>query len=160
MPKTIRKETVKVEAISKKFANKFSSGSLLLGDKWTSVAKKLDIDVFEKGSTYELEIETNDKGYDTVVKNLTIPSAEPAEEAVPSTPLPAKKAVTKNPVAASTNAPAANMDAKERRITDLAILKSIIEGMGGEELNRAEYKQRVTDRFVDMLDVYETGRSH
>ncbi len=43
-------ETITIEAVSNKFSNKYSSGSVKVGDKWMQVAKNIDIDAFQKGS--------------------------------------------------------------------------------------------------------------
>jgi hypothetical protein len=51
---------------------KFNSGALLLdNDTWLNVSKDVDINSFQKDNTYAVDIETNDKGYKTVVKNNT-----------------------------------------------------------------------------------------
>lgn len=60
-------ETITVEAVTTKFANKYNSGSVKVGDKWLQVAKNVDINAFQKGTTIDVETKTNDKGYTSIV---------------------------------------------------------------------------------------------
>lgn len=64
-------ETIIVEAVSDKFKNKYSSGSVKVGDKWMQVSSKLDINSFQKGSQIDVETKTNDKGYTSIVALAT-----------------------------------------------------------------------------------------
>ncbi len=59
-------EVITVEAVSDKFKNKYSSGSVKVGDKWMQVSSKLDINAFQKGSQIAVETRTNDKGYTSI----------------------------------------------------------------------------------------------
>jgi len=85
-----------VNATAKPPFNKFQSGSLLVsektgmelgvkpnfkGDFWVTVSKNLGMRTFQKDNTYKVDIETNDKGYKSVVKNHTIEDNEPASTA-------------------------------------------------------------------------------
>ena len=63
--------------------DKFNSGGICVDGKWLNTAKKLDINSFESGKTYEVVIETNDKGYKTVTKNIT--AELNASEPIPAT---------------------------------------------------------------------------
>ncbi len=59
-------EVITVAAVSDKFKNKYSSGSVKVGDKWMQVSSKLDINAFQKGSQIAVETRTNDKGYTSI----------------------------------------------------------------------------------------------
>lgn len=60
-----------------KFRPDLYSGTLLIGPKkYLNVAKKVDIKSFEAGNTYAVDIETNDAGYKTAVKNKTFEEVE------------------------------------------------------------------------------------
>lgn len=61
-------ELITVEAVTTKFANKYNSGSVKVGDKWLQVAKNIDISMFQKDSQVNVETKTNDKGYTSIVK--------------------------------------------------------------------------------------------
>jgi len=50
----------------------FNSGSILTNNGWINVAKNVDINTFEKGNTYAVDIEINEQGYQTIVKNKTV----------------------------------------------------------------------------------------
>jgi len=54
---------------------KFNSGSILTSNGWINVAKNVDINTFEKGNTYTVDIEINEQGYQTIVKNKTVDEA-------------------------------------------------------------------------------------
>lgn len=60
-------ETIVIEAVSNKFANKYNSGSVLAGGKWMQVSSKLDLADFKKDSQVTVETKTNDKGYTSIV---------------------------------------------------------------------------------------------
>ncbi len=60
-------EMITVEAVSNKFANKFSSGSVLAGGKWMQVAKDIDLSIFQKDTQVAVELKTNAKGYTSIV---------------------------------------------------------------------------------------------
>jgi len=60
-------ETIVIEAVSDKFKNKFSAGSILSGGKWMQVSSHLSIEDFKKGSQVTVETKTNDKGYTSIV---------------------------------------------------------------------------------------------
>ena len=78
-------ETLTIEAVSAKFANKYSSGSILAGGKWMQVASKLDLKDFQKGSSVVVETKTNDKGYTSIVglvKESNTETVETVEKAI------------------------------------------------------------------------------
>ncbi len=88
--KTVEARTVKIEAVtSKSKFPKFNLGAILVDGKWINVARRdgLDMNMFEKLSTMDLDIETNEKGYETVVgvNKLSTASKVPAA-VVTSTP--------------------------------------------------------------------------
>lgn len=60
-------ETIVVEAVSSKFKNKYNSGSVLAGGKWMQVSSKIDLNLFQKDSSIDVETKTNDKGYTSIV---------------------------------------------------------------------------------------------
>ncbi len=59
-------ETLVIEAVSAKFANKYNSGSVKAGGKWYQVSSKLDISDFRKDAQVTVETKTNDKGYTSI----------------------------------------------------------------------------------------------
>lgn len=61
-------EVITVEAVSNKPKfPKFNSGAVLVEGKWINVSSKLDISMFKKDNQVTVDIETNDKGYKTIV---------------------------------------------------------------------------------------------
>ncbi len=61
----------------------FKSGGLKTAEGWLSVAKTVPISQFHRGETYSLKIETNEKGYKTVVG---IADELPTTSPIPSIP--------------------------------------------------------------------------
>lgn len=60
-------EVIVIEAVSDKFKNKYSAGSIKAGGKWMQVSSKLNLSDFQKDSQVTVETKTNDKGYTSVV---------------------------------------------------------------------------------------------
>ncbi len=60
-------QTIVVEAVSDKFKNKYSSGSVLAGGKWLQVSSKVPLNLFQKDSQISVDTVTNDKGYTSIV---------------------------------------------------------------------------------------------
>lgn len=71
---------ITVEAVSDKYANKFSSGSVKTDGKWLQVAKNVDISLFKSDTQIDVETKTNDKGYTSIVGVGTIETAPVAEK--------------------------------------------------------------------------------
>lgn len=73
----ITAQTITIEAVNAKPKfPKFSSGSVLANGEWLSVSKSLDISKFQKQTTVNVDIETNDRGYKSIVGINTM-STEP-----------------------------------------------------------------------------------
>lgn len=70
MSNTTQLELLTVKAInSKPKYPKFSNGSILTdADVWLNLSKTVKPEEFQKGSSYSVDIETNDKGYKTIVR--------------------------------------------------------------------------------------------
>lgn len=73
-------EVIVVEAVSDKFKNKYSSGSVLAGGKWLQVSSKLSLADFKKDSQVTVETKTNDKGYVSIVSLIKEDVKEPVEQ--------------------------------------------------------------------------------
>lgn len=83
-------EVITVEAVSDKYKNKYSAGSVKANGKWMQVSSKLDLGLFQKDTQLNVETKTNDKGYTSIVgivPTATIEAAQVAEK-----PKRAKKA--------------------------------------------------------------------
>ncbi len=76
-------ETLVIEAVSDKFKNKYSAGSVLAGGKWMQVSSKLNLADFRKDSRVTVETKTNDKGYTSIVALLDDVQARKVKEAAP-----------------------------------------------------------------------------
>ena len=62
-------ETIVVEAVTNKYANKFSNGSVLAGGKWLQVAKNVDLELFKKDT--EIAVETYSPRYPALRRHYT-----------------------------------------------------------------------------------------
>ncbi len=114
-------ETLVIEAVSSKFANKYNSGSVKAGGKWYQVSSKLDISDFQRDSQVTVEVKVNDKGYPSIVA-LTRPEAKQAvEEAITASQTEAKTKTSKK-VAAE---PKSYEDAKGRKILVQGITQAV-----------------------------------
>ena len=157
---TLRKETVKIEAVSRKPKYpKFNSGSVLIGEKWFNVAKGVSIDSFEKDNHYEVEIETNDKGYETVVGNLTIPfetkTVQAVERKESKTASPSLDAIKRWDVKKTIS----DWELYERGIGEHGLMNAVVSAFPGEALNAKEYEDAIRERFKTVLKVFEEERS-
>lgn len=77
---TIIKEIIKVDGVNPKASEKFkTAGGLKVGEKWINVAMGIDMGVFERDGSYEVEISVNDKGYKTITKVLNLGLDEKVE---------------------------------------------------------------------------------
>ncbi len=85
-------ETLVIEAVSDKFKNKYSAGSVLAGGKWMQVSSKLNLSDFRKDSEVTVETKTNDKGYTSIVALLGAPARAEAPKAVRKPVEPAQEA--------------------------------------------------------------------
>ena len=67
---TVTERSIEVAFVNTKSKYpKFSSGSLKLADEtWLTVSKDVDVHVFKKGQIYKVEIETNEQGYESVIR--------------------------------------------------------------------------------------------
>lgn len=185
---SIRVERVTIEGVNTKvlpkFA-KFNSGGILVDGKWLNVAKKADIREFQKGETVNVEILTNERGYDSIVGIVkqTGKAVEREEEAttpvvppVPSLPktsvapkadpngvspvAPAKKRVNENGSDGMTKQDWADKDA---RISVDAIHKSTLESPTLANLiigkNQVEAFQTVRDFLKFNLDLNQQAKN-
>lgn len=76
-----------VEAVNNKpLYPKFNSGAVKIGEKWINVAKKVPIAQISKGETYTAEIETNAKGYQTIMNIDGLSAAKKSKSAIPELP--------------------------------------------------------------------------
>ena len=133
----IEARTVKIEAVtSKSKFPKFNSGALLIGDKWINVARKVDIRQFEKGSTVNLDIETNEKGYESVVGVTGL----------------APKATTA-PVAHYTETGV--NDAKSNRILRQGAIQAAVQALAMSGLTTEELAKQARILATDMIDFVE-----
>lgn len=65
---SVRTENVLVEAVNAKSKfPKFNDGAILAGGNWINVKKGMGLSKFTKGETVAVMIETNDKGYETII---------------------------------------------------------------------------------------------
>ncbi len=88
-------ETMIIEAVSNKFANKYNAGSVKAGGKWYQVSSKLDISDFQKDSQVTVETKTNDKGYTSIVGLVKEPANKVVEEAITASQTEAKTKTAK-----------------------------------------------------------------
>ncbi len=95
-------ETMIIEAVSNKFANKYNAGSVKANGKWYQVSSKLDISDFKKDSRVTVETKTNDKGYTSIVALGQLATPEVVEEVIENSKVEAKtktaKRVSKEPI--------------------------------------------------------------
>jgi len=108
-------ETITIEAVSTKFANKYNSGSVMAGGKWMQVSSKLNMDDFQKDSQVTVETKTNDKGYTSIVGLVNASAKEEVEQAISTARTEAKTKTSKRAV--KDDAPKVSYDdAKSRKI--------------------------------------------
>lgn len=125
-------ETITVEAVTTKFANKYNSGSVKVGDKWLQVAKNVDINAFQKGASIDVETKTNDKGYTSIVALAGIAGSglDALIEKEVASARKAKKAVKPVEEVTQTAAPkfdyAANEANKNRRILIQGLVQACV----------------------------------
>ncbi len=152
--------------------NKFHSCGLKTENGWLNVAKAVPASLFTKGETYKLDIETNAKGYKTVVGIAGEKAVAPKKvnSAIPSIP---KTAVEDTP-APGGEAPVAKAgDDKGLKVSDLrisssssrdksietqAVLKSVLESpayaqlvVGKRESESFEIGSRMFKHFLDAF---------
>ncbi len=83
-------QLVTIEAVSDKFKNKYSNGSVKANGVWMQVSSKVPLSLFTRDTQMNVETKTNDKGYTSIVGVAdSLPTAEGAEK-----PKRAKKETT------------------------------------------------------------------
>lgn len=112
-------EIITIEAVSDKFKNKYSSGSVKAGGKWMQVASKLDIELFQKDSQMEVETKTNDKGYISIVDVTKQAKAKLAE-------LPPKAVSEPGPVTDVVSVKSYD-DNRNRRILVQGVVQAVVQ---------------------------------
>lgn len=112
-------EIIVIEAVSDKFKNKYSSGSVLAGGKWMQVSSKLDIKDFAKDTEICVETKTNDKGYTSIVG--IVPREKLKEGAVEIKSTDTKKNEKEG------NSKVSYEDAKSRKILVQGVTQAVIQ---------------------------------
>jgi len=150
--------------------SKYNSGGLKTADGWLNVAKKVPIAQFAKNETYKLEIETNEKGYRTVVgvagdkvveKKAKSPIPSIPKTAVEDTPAPGGVA----PVAKagddkgfkakdSEKMTKADWGAKDKSIETQAVLKSVLESPAYAQLVVGKKEAEAFDIGARMFEFF------
>ncbi len=118
-------ETLVIEAISKKFANKYNSGSVMAGGKWFQVSSKLDIDDFKKDTKVTVETKTNDKGYTSIVGLVKDSASEAVEEVIEKSQVEAKTKTAKKAEKEEVSTGRSYDDAKSRKILVQGITQAV-----------------------------------
>ena len=119
-------EMITVEAVTTKFANKFSSGSVLSNGKWLQVAKSVDIGNFQKDSQINVELKTNEKGYTSIVGLAgAMPPIDSPKKAVETAKKEIKKALDKSASSSVSSNGALSYENKDRRILVQGIVQSV-----------------------------------
>ncbi|HWY36736.1 MAG TPA: hypothetical protein VNX68_18975 [Nitrosopumilaceae archaeon] len=141
---SVTKDTIVVDGINTKTKYpKFNSGSLKLASgEWLNVSNDVDINFFMKGETYEVEIETNDKGYQTLVKVLG--TGESTVKTTPST-----KAAPKQRDFDSVT------DAKSIRILRQGVVQAVVQSpaLAGMQFSTMdEYLKLVEDAATKLIE--------
>lgn len=116
---TVEKEVIRVEGVNPKSKYpKFNSGSVLTDkEEWFNVSKKIDIREFQRGNAYTVEVETNEKGYKTIVG---VSNPEGAIETTKSS-----KGVSKEDQDKTTS----KYDAKDRRISRQGVIQAAVQSL-------------------------------
>lgn len=142
-------ETIIIEAVSDKFKNKFSNGSVLAGGKWLQVSSKVPLNLFQKDSEISVELLTNAKGYTSIVG--VGQTETPVEETKPAT----KRATVKKE---TTTAPKSSYeDDKNSRIQVQGLIQAAIQSPAtinfGDDVNTiAEKVLALTDLLIDGMN--------
>jgi len=117
-------ETLVIEAVSDKFKNKYSAGSIKANGKWMQVSSKLDLNDFRKDSQVIVELKTNDKGYTSVVGLVKESAIEAVEEAISQARVEAKTKTSKKTAEKETKP--SYEDIKTRQIRVQGVTQSCI----------------------------------
>lgn len=166
-------ETITIEAVNLKPHPKtmrFNAGGVLVNDTWLNVKKGIEMSQFSKGQIVDVEVETNDKGYRTIVglaggaKAATLPP-------VPSLPVttshkteapggevpvrPANKTVAPSSTVMSKE----EWRAKDRSIALLSIVGKVLTSpvygqlaIGRNTKEVLDIGNQLVDHFVSKLD--------
>jgi hypothetical protein len=138
-------ELIVVEAVSDKFKNKFSNGSVLSGGKWLQVSSKVPLNLFQKDTQVNVELQTNAKGYTSIIG---IAADAPVDE----TPKPTAKRTTKvkeAPQAASYE------DNKNKRIQVQGIIQSVVQSPA--TINFGDDVSLVASKVLELTDLLIAG---
>jgi hypothetical protein len=130
---------------------KFSSGSLkLTNGEWLTVSKDVDIEFFKKGSSYQVEIETNEKGYQSLVKVLGGGRPEVND------PAPTEDKITTKPVRVTKEYKERDFDAEARGKSRFGLFAAALQSpaLAGMKFDTLEEFLELVKKAADAGLVY------
>lgn len=140
-------QTIVVEAVTNKFANKYNSGSVMAGGKWMQVSSKIPLSLFQKDQEVSVELETNAKGYTNIV-------GVNQEENTPAPKIAPKRASKAKPEAIEASKTSYE-DNKNRRIQVQGLLQSVIQSP--VTINFGDDVTVVARRVLELTDLLIAG---
>lgn len=149
-------ETLVIEAVSDKFKNKYSSGSVLAGGQWLQVSSKLNLSDFKKDTQVEVETTVNDKGYKSIVGLVGASSVARVKEAIKTARVKAE--TSEKPAQVQAQPTNSYESSKNRRILVQGITQAVAQspalaglpGMSVEEI--AEHVQTLSRLLIAFVD--------
>lgn len=171
-------KTVVVEAVNSKPAPKFAkfnAGGILVEGKWINVAKNVKMSNFSKGQSVSVVLETNEKGYETIVgieqeQTSVVPEVKlPSVPSLPKTTVspkidpngvsPVRRPNENGSLGIEDKMTKKDWQAKDRRIETQAVLKSTLESpmlanliIGKNEEEALQMFERLFERAMNIYD--------
>ncbi len=149
-------ETVVIEAVSSKFANKYNSGSVKANGKWMQVASKLPISLFKQDTQMSVETKTNDKGY---VSIIGVGQTETPTETAAEKPKRKKVEDLRTKTIAELRAEDPNYksyeDNKNRRIQVQGLLQGVIQSPA--TINFGDDVSTIASKVLELTDLLIAG---
>lgn len=120
MAGTVTQKTIAIEAVNARPKYpQFASGSVLADGKWLTVSKNVNIGQFQKQTVMTVDVETNAKGYESIVGIST---------GLATTPVASREVVATNVLAAQANFDAKDA-AKARRIARQGSIQAAVQAL-------------------------------